>query len=234
MNPSRISTPVHKKIDEWHFKFMTKTVRCDVYIKRNRDAQANEERTPKISFEAKIEADAIVEAKIDPKQFAPATLDDFDINKLREKVEEHCRKMLSVNWEKVIVVAFNNHEGSSKETWSHGKRFGDRMNPYVNVEFDFVVAMRSGKYFRREDDEDDANYWGEDAERMLHGVSFYNDKAEDHIHVYPYDEKLLATLTLLKDRYIELNKQIAELVKPKNMPKLVASLERLLPFHAGV
>lgn len=234
MNPSRISTPVDKKIDEWHFKFMMKTVMFTVFIRRNRDAQSGEEDTlPKIKFEAKVDLKAIEAAKVDPKKFAPVSLMDEDINRLRTRCEEHCRKMLSVNWEKVIVVALHTNEKAGEETWTHGTRCGDRMNPYVNVQFDFEVAWRSGEYFRREEQEDAAHYWGETAERILHGVSFYQDKPEDYIHVYPYDEKLLATLVVLKDRYIELNRQLRELIKPKNMPKLMTSLQNLLPAPAA-
>ncbi len=233
MNPSRISTPVDKKIDEWHFKFMMKTVMFTVYIKRNRDAQSGEDRTPKIKFEAKVDRKAIEEAKIDIKTFAPVSLVDEDINRLRTRCEEHCRKMLSVNWEKVIIVALNIHREDSKETWTHGTRYGDRMNAYVDVQFDFEVAWRSGDYFRREDQEDDAQYWGEKPEHILHGISFYHDQPKDHVHIYPYDEQLLAALNVVKDRYIELNRQLSELLKPKNMPKLMTSLQNLLPAPAA-
>lgn len=232
MNPSRISTPVHKKIDEWFFRFMMKDVKFVVSIKRNRDAQTvtpRGERTPKITFEAEVDWKEIERQKLDPKKFATIKLECDDINKLRKMCEDHCERMLALKWEKVIIVGFNTNEKIRDDVYAHERRAGQRMNPYVDVQFDFTVAKRAGEFLRSEDDEDDRNYWQQSPSQLLHGFTF----EDDTIHVYPFDEKLLATVTMLKDRYIELNRQLAELVKPANMPRLIASVERLLPAPAA-
>ncbi len=230
MNPSRISTPVDKKIDEWHFRFLSKTVRFVVSIHRPRDAQEgdDDDRPKVINFSASVDKDDIVKAGIDPKKFATVKLSNTDINALRKQCQAHCHAMLALKWERVIVVGMDTNEKERDDIFRGGGRFdGRRMNPWVNVQFDFAVARQAGKYFRPDDDDDDANYWPEDAKSMLRG--FYSHDKNQQAYVYPYSEELHETLVILKDRYIELNRQLTELIKPANMPKLMASVQKLLP-----
>lgn len=226
MNPSRISTPVDKKIDEWFFRFMGKDIKFNVYIHRDRDAQAREDHAPKIDFEAKVTEREIEAAKVDEKKFAPASFRDADINKLRVLCETHCQKMLALKWEKCIVIGFDIAVKGRDDLFSHGKLEGKRMNPYVELKFDYATALRSGQHFRYLDDDDDRSYWHCDAQHVLCG--WYSGD-EDALTVLPYDEKTLAALARIKDSYLELNRRVSELLKPANIHRLADSIHNLLP-----
>lgn len=224
MNPSRISTPVDKKIDEWYFRFMGKDIKFNVYIHRERDPQANENRVPKIDFEAKVTEREIEDAKVDEKKFAPASFRDVDINKVRAMCETHCQKMLALKWTKCIVIGFDQGEKRRNDFFSHGKLEGKRMNPFVELKFDFAVAMRSGEHYRYLEDDDDRSYWHSDPHHMLCG--WYG---EGEITTLAYDEKTLAALERIKDSYLELNRRVGELLRPANIHRLVDSVHNLLP-----
>lgn len=219
MNPSRISTPVQKEIDQWHFRFNQKIVIFHVSIHRCRDAQKSENNPePWIKFIATIDTDELEKAKIKAKEFAAVRIEEPDIQKLRERCQAHVQEMLKLNWQRVIIVGFQpEHE---KEIFMERQR----REPAVQLQFDYAVGERAGEFFRR-DDADESGYFLREAPQLLSGYSW----EKKFVHVFPYDEKLLATLALLKSRYEELNNRVAELVKPGKLEQLTAALNRMLP-----
>lgn len=219
MNPSRISTPVKKEIDEWHFRFNQRIVKFHVLIQRNRDAQKSEDNPkPWIKFIATIDTLELDRAGIKKGEFAPVTFDDEDIHKLRERCQAHVQAMLKLNWQRVIVVGFK------PEVERDILMERERRDPAIQLQFDYAVGEQAGEFFRREDD-DDSSYFLKAAPNLLNGYSW----EKENVHVFPYDEQLLATLRLLKDRYAELNRRVADLVKPGKLEQLAAALNRMLP-----
>lgn len=220
MNPSRISTPVRKEIDEWHFRFNQRIVKFHISIQRNRDPQKTEDNPkPWMKFTATIDTQELDRAGIKKGEFAPVNFDDEDIHKLRDRCQAHVQAMLRLEWKRVIVVGFK------PEVEKDILMDRERRDPAIQLQFDYAVGERAGEFFRREDD-DDSSYFLKEAQNLLNGYSW--DKESD-VHVFDYDEQLLATLKLLKDRYAELNKRVAELVKPGKLEQLTAALNRMLP-----
>jgi hypothetical protein len=220
VNPSRISTPVKKEIDEWHFRFNQRIVKFHVLIERCRDAQKSEDNPkPWIKFTETIDTLELDRAGIKKDEFAPVTFSDEDIHKLRERCQAHVQAMLKLDWKRVIVVGFKPE--AEKDILMER----ERRDPAIQLQFDYAVGERAGEFFRREDD-DDSSYFLKEAPNLLNGYSW--DKETD-VHVFDYDEQLLATLKLLKDRYAELNRRVADLVKPGKLEQLTAALNRMLP-----
>lgn len=220
MNPSRLGINVDKQIDEWHFRFNQKVVPARVYIYRARDAQQYPgEGLPRIHFYAKFDAKDLEKAKVDPTKFAAVSLHDEDINKLRQQCQDHIQHMLALDWKKVIVVAFKSEIEKDTKMDEH------RRDPAVEFSFDYTVAFQSGDFFHHEEWEDSACYFLRSAKEVLGGYSW--DEAD--LHIFDFDEQLLATLQHLKHCYGDLNQRVADLIKPKNIHMLMANLRTMLP-----
>jgi hypothetical protein len=220
MNPSRIGTPVQKEIDEWHFRFNHKIIVFKVFIHRARDPQRSEDHPdPWIKFSAEVDSRSMEKAKIDPKEFALVTIKEDTIQKLRDRCQAHVEAMLRLNWKKVIIVGFQpEHE---KELFM-GR---ERRDPAVQLQFDYATGEQAGEFFRREDEDESKCYFLKEAANLLNGYSW----EKKFVHVFDYDESLMATLALLKTKYEELNNRVAELVKPGKLELLGAALNRMLP-----
>jgi hypothetical protein len=218
MNPSRISTPVRKLIDTWHFKFNQFIVRYEIYLERPRDAQANASNAdPKISFYAALNHGDLNKAGIKSAAFTFTHLAHANINHLRKMCEEQIRELLHLDWHPVIIVGFK-VKGSQGDSIFESNR-----EPAVDMTFDYTPAEQAASYYRLKGTPDTGLYYTRPCE-LLHGFCF--DK--DCVHVLPYKESYLASLGILKAKYDILNQRISELVQPGQVESLLERINLLL------
>lgn len=233
MNPSRVSTPRRKLIDEWHFKFNQKVVKFTISMRRPRDAQHDPEKglPPLIKFFASVSSEELLMAGINKGEFPAVTLEDDDLNRLRNRCQQHIQSVFKLDWRKCIVVGFSHSASSEMEEQQEGLSFRDRrrLDEHIKLAFDFAVAETASGYYRHIGTTD-ADYFDKSITRCLRGCSW----EKEEVHAVEYDERVLESLIELKKRYGRLNALVKELLAPKNHDQFLIAMQvgNLLQFSS--
>lgn len=208
MNPSRISTPIATKIDEWHFWAMVngrKHVIFEIEMRRPRDIEAKFDGGFKFSFWGILsrkmpgEDIAAILGKAAQTYKPPIIAPTLDI--LRTRLIAWIEAISSKDWVKVIAV--------------NVKPQGD----YNGLRFTYGVGWQSkcGKFFRLPGD----NAYAYDEPR------FCEDWEEQFGTIHPYNENLERGLEQIAGRVDDLAAALLKLTR--NPQQLTASLAKLLP-----
>jgi hypothetical protein len=216
MNPSRITTPLDKQIDEWWFKYMDRPLKWRVFLHRTRDI----ERENHGKFESHFYAVP------DPKSLKKLELDTFPTERieaptfeeLRAKVTALINSWLNATWEKVIVVFL-------EESRAWPNLDNTRMiNDHNVVKFDFVVCHRSR----------DGQFWKKPENTYVSrriGDMICTTGETGSFQALVYSEELLASLNGLSEKLKVLACGLRELVfkRPEDFIRWFSGPIQLLP-----
>lgn len=214
MNPSRISTPIQKDIDEWLFHFNGKSVRFTVRMKRRRDPEAGETGTGAMglaSFHAYFDRTHWTNQgmKLEDLGFAITPISGYDYNEVFEKVKHTVWAAKDQAWDKVIAMAVKGIDRRSdadkvKLSWGIGFRSKDG-TLYKTADSRNYVSRRPG-------------------ELLTDSMSF---DTED-IKIVPYTEAMEAALAKLDGMFVQFVEGLGKLFDDPE--KLLGITCKLLPF----
>ena len=220
MNPSRISTPVVKTIDEWWFQIDENQVVMDVTLHRPRDPQTTKHGVPKFRFKASLNTDQTriegkkLEKSTDYNEYFPTkTYEAGTLAELRDVVEKGLYDQVGFVWDNSIIIIT-------------GKRLSDetdRTPNAIRINLDFARCQCSkGKYWRSKPGE-----WISNNPRHLLDCTYDGEE----VHTVPYNDELWDALQEIRARMIGLSDKLTTLLKPEQHKVLTAMMlgDHLLP-----
>ena len=219
MNPSRISTPIIKGIDQWWFAIDEHEVCMDISLHRPRDPQAGKQGVPKFHFKASLNtSETKIEGKIlghtEYNRYFPTAYYEADsLSDLRDIVEKGLNEQGGFDWQEVIIIKLG-----KKTADEH-----DRTPNTISIDFDFAhVQCAKDKYYRAKLGEYISN-------SPHHLLDCCNHGGE--VHTVPFNDELWNALVEIRARLLGLTDRLAGLLKPEQHQVLTAMMlsNHLLP-----
>ena len=214
MNPSRIGTPINKKIDEWLFHFNGKAVKFDVHMKRPRDPEKGDTHGGLLklaTFHAYLDRKYLVRNGVSEKELGfpmtPVSGDSY--NEVFEKVKNTVWSAKDQAWDKVVAMAVKGI---------------DRRTDADKVKFSWGVGFRSkdGTLYKTADSR---NYVSRRPGELLHDSMSFD---QDDIKILPYTEELEAALTNVDGMFVQFVGALKGLLDSPE--RLLAATCKLLPI----
>ena len=203
MNPSRITTPLDKKFDEWWLRFRDRPLKYDIYIRRTRDIEAESSRGDGTTTGFACDFYAIPNdkslAKINEPTYPRERVEAKTYEELRAKVLSMVSNWLNAQWEKVIVIYM---EGANDQMAFDNSRLILDQNA---LKFDYTVCFRSkdGVFWKKPDSTFVTRRMGD----MV--LSFSNAGS---CHWVPWNEATEQSLADLRNKFKTLASGLRQLV----------------------
>ena len=185
MNPSRITTPLDKKIDEWWFRYLDRPLKWAVYLHRTRDIEAEVGGKFESYFYALPDEKSL--KKLNLADFPRERIQGDSFDDLRTKVAALINSWLNATWEKVMVIYLE--ESKPQMTFDNSRLLSDQNA----IKFDYVICYRSK----------DSTFWKKPgslyvSRRMNDMLS--NCGSAGSFKAVEYSEELEASLKTLGDK----------------------------------
>lgn len=185
MNPSRITTPLDKKIDEWWFRYLNLPLKFDVYLHRARDIEVEHGGKFESYFYAVPNRKSLERRKI--TEFPSERLQSATFEGLRSVVLKLINDWMNAMWEKVIVIYLE--ESKPQMNFDNTRMLTD----HDVVKFDYVVCYKSkdSRFWKKAD----STFVSPRIDNMLSTCG-----SLESFHAVPYTVEMEESLKILSEK----------------------------------
>lgn len=193
MNPSRISTPINKEIDEWHFNTCPgekKVMHFRIDMHRPRDIESNDP----------MEFIAVSQSKWMEENNNAIVIRATSIPDLREKCLALARAYEESHWEKIIVV----YAADAAICWS-----ADVSDHPIKFDWGMGYRSKDGRFFRKMDMETESNsYTYQDA-----GYLMKSGNKDGKCIVHPWTKELEESMKAMDEKFRQFSEALSAMIK---------------------